>query len=413
MSERVVITGLGAVTPIGMGCQEFWTSAQEGRSGVGPITFFDASQHSTQIAAEVKNFDPSQFMDKKEARRMDRFAQFGVAAARMALEDAALTITADNRDRVGVYVGSGIGGINTWEAEVATLLQKGPGRVSPFMVPMMIPDMAASQISITFGARGPNVAEVAACASASYAIAHAAVLIQRGEADAMISGGAEAAITPLAVAGFGNMRALSRRNDEPSKASRPFDANRDGFVLGEGAGVLILESLSSATKRGAKIYAELVSYGLTSDAYHITAMDDKAEGAVRAMRDALNRAGVTPSEVDYINAHGTSTELNDKTETFAIKKVLGDHAYHVPISSTKSEIGHLLGASAAVGLLATVMAIQDQILPPTINYETPDPECDLDYVPNVARPARVEVALSNSFGFGGHNACLLVKKFEG
>ncbi|MCS6861062.1 MAG: beta-ketoacyl-ACP synthase II [Abditibacteriales bacterium] len=413
MAERIVITGMGAVTPIGIGCEEFWTAAKEGRSGVGRITSFDPSQHAAQIAAEVRDFDPSQFMDKKETRRMDRFAQFAVAAARMALEDAGLTITPANRDRIGVYIGSGIGGINTWESEVAVLLQRGPGRVSPFMVPMMIPDMAASQVSITFGARGPNAAEVAACASASYAIAHAAAVIQRGEADIMITGGSEAAITPLMVAGFANMRALSRRNDDPAKASRPFDAQRDGFVIGEGAGILILESLASAQKRGAKIYAELAGCGLTSDACHITAMDESAEGATRAMRHALHVAGLTPAEVDYINAHGTSTEMNDKTETLAIKQALGEYAFKVPISSTKSEIGHLLGASGAVELIATILAIRDQVLPPTINYETPDPDCDLDYVPNVARPARIEVALSNSFGFGGHNACLVMKKFEG
>lgn len=413
MAERIVITGMGAVTPIGIGCEEFWAAAKEGRSGVGRITSFDASQHATQIAAEVKGFDPSLFMDKKEARRMGRFAQFAVAAARMALEDAELTITPANRDRIGVYIGSGIGGIDIWEAETATLLRRGPGCVSPFLIPMMIADMAASQVSITFGARGPNAAEVAACASASYAIAQAAAVIQKGEASVMIAGGAEAAITPVCVAGFANMRALSRRNDDPAKASRPFDAHRDGFVMGEGAGILILESLSSARKRGAKIYAELAGYGLTSDACHITAMDENAEGATNAIRDALCAAGLTPAEIDYINAHGTSTEMNDKTETLALKKALGEHAFRVPISSTKSEIGHLLGASGAVELIATVLAIRDQILPPTINYETPDPDCDLDYVPNVARPARIEVALSNSFGFGGHNACLLVKKFEG
>jgi len=336
-----------------------------------------------------------------------------VAAARMALDDAGLTITPANRDRIGVYIGSGIGGIDIWEAETATLLQRGPGRISPFLIPMMIADMAASQVSITFGARGPNAAEVAACASASYAIAHAAAVIQQGEADIMISGGSESAITPVSVAGFANMRALSRRNDDPPRASRPFDAHRDGFVMGEGAGILILESLSSARKRGAKIYAELAACGLTSDACHITAMDENAEGATNAICDALHAAGLTPADIDYINAHGTSTEMNDKTETLALKKALGEHAFRVPISSTKSQIGHLLGASGAVELIATILAIRDQILPPTINYETPDPECDLDYVPNVARPARVEVALSNSFGFGGHNACLLVKKFEG
>ncbi len=413
MAERIVITGMGALTPIGIGCEEFWTAAKEGRSGVGRITSFDASQHATQIAAEVKDFDPSLFMDKKESRRMGRFAQFAVAAARMALDDAGLTITPANRDRIGVYIGSGIGGIDIWEAETATLLQRGPGRISPFLIPMMIADMAASQVSITFGARGPNAAEVAACASASYAIAHAAAVIQQGEADMMISGGSESAITPVSVAGFANMRALSRRNDDPAKASRPFDANRDGFVMGEGAGILILESLSSAQKRGTKIYAELAACGLTSDACHITAMDENAEGATNAICDALQVAGLTPADIDYINAHGTSTEMNDKTETLALKKALGEHAFRVPISSTKSEIGHLLGASGAVELIATILAIRDQILPPTINYETPDPECDLDYVPNVARPARIEVALSNSFGFGGHNACLLVKKFEG
>jgi 3-oxoacyl-[acyl-carrier-protein] synthase II len=410
--RRVVITGVGLITPIGTGTEDFWRALLSGVSGVGPITHFDTSEYTTRIAAEVKDFDPEQYVERKEAKRMDRFVQFSVAASKMALEDSGLSITPENEARAGVLIGSGIGGTGTWEEQHANLLEKGPRRVSPFFVPMLISDMASGMVSILFGAKGPNLAIVTACATGTHAIGEAAKIIKRGDADIMIAGGSEAAITPMAVAGFCAARAFSTRNDDPEHASRPFDLNRDGFVMGEGAGTVILESLEYAKARGAKIYGEVIGFGMSGDAYHITAPAPGGEGAVRSMVEALRDAGIRPDQVDYINAHGTSTEENDKTETMAIKAVFGDYAYKVPISSTKSMTGHLLGAAGAVEVVACLCAMRDGIIPPTTNYETPDPECDLDYVPNVAKKADVRVAMSNSFGFGGHNATLILAKCE-
>ncbi len=411
MKRRVVVTGMGAVTPLGLGVDAFWEGLVQGRSGVGPITQFDASAFSTRIAAEVKDFDPTDFMDKKDARRMDRFAQFAVAGARMALEDAGISDNVD-WERVGVLIGSGIGGIHTFEEQCRNLFEKGPDRVSPFFVPMMIPDMAAGQVSILLGAKGHNACTVTACASGSHSIGDAFKVIQRGQADVMITGGTEAAVSALSMAGFCAARTLSTRNDEPERASRPFDKDRDGFVLGEGAGILILEELEHAKARGAKIYAEIIGYASTGDAYHITAPAPEGDGARRAMLAALEDAGVEPGDVDYINAHGTSTEYNDKFETMAIKAVFKEAAYRIPVSSTKSMTGHLLGAAGGVEAIATCKALAEQVIPPTINYETPDPECDLDYVPNQARPAQLEIAISNSFGFGGHNAVLVFRRYR-
>jgi len=411
VKRRVVVTGMGAVTPLGLGVDAFWEGLVQGRSGVGPITQFDASAFSTRIAAEVKDFDPTDFMDKKDARRMDRFAQFAVAGARMALEDAGISDNVD-WERVGVLIGSGIGGIHTFEEQCRNLFEKGPDRVSPFFVPMMIPDMAAGQVSILLGAKGHNACTVTACASGSHSIGDAFKVIQRGQADVMITGGTEAAVSALSMAGFCAARTLSTRNDEPERASRPFDKDRDGFVLGEGAGILILEELEHAKARGAKIYAEIIGYASTGDAYHITAPAPEGDGARRAMLAALEDAGVEPGDVDYINAHGTSTEYNDKFETMAIKAVFKEAAYRIPVSSTKSMTGHLLGAAGGVEAIATCKALAEQVIPPTINYETPDPECDLDYVPNQARPAQLEIAISNSFGFGGHNAVLVFRRYR-
>jgi 3-oxoacyl-[acyl-carrier-protein] synthase II len=411
--HRVAITGIGVVSPIGIGRDAFWQSLVQGRSGVGPITRFDASGFSTRIAAEVRDFDPIGWMDRKEARRNDRFVQFAYAAARMALEDAGFRLTPANATRVGVLIGSGIGGAETWEEQHRTLLEKGPGRVSPFFIPMIIINMASGVVSILLGAKGPNNAVVTACATGGNAIGEAMRIIQRGEADAMIAGGSEATITPLSLAGFCAMKAMSTRNDEPQRASRPFDAQRDGFVMGEGAGIVLLENLEQARAREAPIYAEIVGYGMSGDAYHITQPDPDADGAARSIRNALRDAGLEPSAVDYINAHGTSTPYNDRTETLAIKRVFGDHARRLAISSTKSMTGHLLGAAGGIELIACALAIKHQVLPPTINYETPDPECDLDYVPNAARPAAVRVAMSNAFGFGGHNAILIVRQYDG
>jgi len=408
--RRVVITGMGALTPIGNTVEEYWASLVAGRGGVGPITHFDASNHSCRIAAEVKGFDPNVYMDPKETRRMDPFVQYAVAAAKMAMDDSGLSITPENAARVGVLVGSGIGGVHTWEAQHRILLEKGPSRVSPFFVPMLIANMASGQISIVFGAKGPNTTVVTACTTGTNAVGDAYEIIKRGDADAMIAGGAEAAICPLSCAGFCNAQAFSLRNDEPEKASRPFDAKRDGFIIGEGAGVLILEDLEHARARGANIRAEIIGYGMSGDAYHITAPAPEGEGAARCMQAALDDAGIRPEDVDYINAHGTSTELNDKFESMAIKTVFGDHAYKVPISSTKSMTGHLLGAAGAVEAIACIRALEEGTIPPTINYEYPDPDCDLDYVPNVARKADLEIAISNSFGFGGHNATIVFRK---
>ncbi len=402
---------MGAVSPLGIGVDALWEGLIQGRSGVGPITSFDASRFSTRIAAEVKDFNPTDFMDRKDARRMDRFAQFAVAGARMALEDASISDNVD-WERVGVLIGSGIGGIHTFEEQCRNLFEKGPDRVSPFFVPMMIPDIASGQVSILIGAKGHNACTVTACASGSHSIGDAFRVIQRGQADIMVTGGTEAAVSPLSMAGFCAARTLSTRNDEPERASRPFDKDRDGFVLGEGAGILILEELEHAKARGARIYAELIGYASTGDAYHITAPAPEGDGARRAMLAALKDAGVDPSEVEYINAHGTSTEYNDKFETMAIKGVFQEHAYRIPVSSTKSMTGHLLGAAGGVEAIAVCKTLYEQIIPPTINYETPDPECDLDYVPNKARKQPVRVAISNSFGFGGHNAVLVFRRYE-
>ncbi|MFC4766040.1 beta-ketoacyl-ACP synthase II [Effusibacillus consociatus] len=414
MKRRVVVTGMGVISPVGNEVSTFWGSLVAGKSGVGKITRFDASEYPCQIAAEVKDFNPEDYIDKKEARRMDRFAQYAVAAARMAMEDSKLEITEENDERVGVYVGSGIGGLETLMEQYRILLEKGPRRVSPFFIPMMIGDIATGQISIFLGAKGPNSSPISACATGTNAIGDAYKIIERGAADVMITGGAEATILPLAVAGFSSAKALATSfNDAPEKASRPFDRDRDGFVMGEGAGILVLEELEHAKKRGAKIYAEIIGYGMSGDAYHITQPAPEGAGAARAMRAAVHDAGIQPQEIDYINAHGTSTDFNDKFETLAIKNVFGEHAYKLAVSSTKSVTGHLLGAAGGVEAIACVKALQDQILPPTINQENPDPECDLDYVPNEARRAKVDVVMSNSFGFGGHNASIILRKYEG
>lgn len=413
MKRRVVVTGAGAITPIGIGKEEFWSALLRGESGVGEITRFDASDFPVRIAGEVDGFDPARFLSGKEVRRTDRFTQFALAAAMEAVKDSGLKLDQEDLSRVGVLIGSGIGGVETWEAQHKKLLEDGAGKVSPVFIPMMIIDMAAGQISMMFGAKGPNYATVSACASGAHAIGDAYRIVERGDSDVMIAGGSEAPVTPLSVAGFSAMKAISRRNDEPEKASRPFDKERDGFVIGEGAGVIILEELERAKSRGAPIYAEMIGYGLSSDAYHMTAPDPEGEGAARSMQMALNGGGLEPGQVDYINAHGTSTPLNDKLETQAIKRVFGDHAKRVAISSTKSMVGHLLGAACAVEFIATVLTIRDSVIHPTTNYENPDPECDLDYVPNQARKAAVNVALCNSFGFGGHNVSLATRKLTG
>jgi len=408
-----VITGLGALTPVGNSAEEFWTAITQGRSGIGPITKFDATGYPTRIAGEIRNFDPLKWMDKKEARRLDPYLQYAIACAAMAVEDAGLDPAMVDGNRFGVLVGSGIGGIQTLLDSYETLNQKGPDRVSPFCIPMMIVNMASGLISMRYGARGPNSAVITACATGNHAIGDAFKIIQRDNADVMIAGGAEAIIVPLTIAGFCQMKAMSTRNDEPTRASRPFDADRDGFVCGEGAGLVVLESLEHALRRGARIYAEVVGYGMSSDAYHITAPDPEGDGAARAMASALRDCGVDPTAVGYINAHGTSTPYNDKFETMAIKRVFGEHAYKLAVSSTKSMIGHLLGAAGGVEAIATVLAAYHGILPPTINYETPDPECDLDYVPNQARKQEVDAALSNAFGFGGTNATLAFRRYRG
>jgi 3-oxoacyl-[acyl-carrier-protein] synthase II len=400
---------MGVLAPNGIGLDAYWSALEAGRSGIGTISAFDAGEFSSRIAGEILNFDPLEHIDKKDAKRMDRYCQFAVAATKMALEDAQLAIDEANGDRTGVLIGSGVGGTLTWEEQHKTLLEKGPGRVSPFFIPMMIADMASGMVSIVFGAKGPNFAIVSACATSTHAIGEAARAIARGDADAMIAGGAEAAVSPMSLAGFCSARALSTRNDEPERASRPFDRDRDGFVVGEGCGILILESEDKARQRGARVLADLVGYGATADAYHITAPAPDGGGAIRSMRAALEDAGLGPDAIDYINAHGTSTPPNDKTETMAIKAVFQERAGRIPISSTKSMIGHLLGAAGAVELIAALLTMRHGIIAPTINYETPDPECDLDYVPNEAREAKVSCAMSNSFGFGGHNATLIVR----
>jgi 3-oxoacyl-[acyl-carrier-protein] synthase II len=409
-NNRVVITGLGLVTPLGNDVPTTWDGLVAGRSGVGPITHFDASDYPARIAAEVKEFDPVALFGQREARRMDRFAQFALAAAGQALDDSGLSVTEGNAQRVGAVIGSGIGGIISVLEQAEVLRTRGPRRVSPFLVPMMLPDTAPGQVAIAYGLKGPNFAVISACATGANAIGEAAEVIRRGAADAMLAGGAEAGIVPLALAGFAVMQAISTRNAEPERASRPFDATRDGFVMGEGGGVVVLESEAHARARGARIYAEVVGYGATADAYHMTAPEETGEGAARAMQAALDQAGMAPEQIGYLNAHGTSTVLNDKGETAAIKSVFGDYAYQLPVSSTKSMTGHLLGGAGAVEAIFCVLAMKEKILPPTINYEYPDPECDLNYVPNVARRAAVDVAMSNSFGFGGHNACLILRR---
>ena len=412
MRRRVVVTGMGMVSPLGTGVEKTWQALIQGKSGVAGITKFDPTGFDTQIAAEVKDFVPENFMDKKELRHTDIFIQYAMASATMALEDSQLKITPANADRVGVVVGAGLGGLTTIEFYHKVLLEKGPSRISPFFIPMLIVNEAPGQISMRFGAKGPNTSVVTACATGNHNIGDAWRIIERGDADAVIAGGVEATITPLAVSGFNAMKALSTRNQEPEKASRPFDKNRDGFVIGEGSGIIILEELQQALDRGAKIYAEIIGYGLTGDAYHITAPAPEGEGAARCMAMTLKSAGIQPEEVDYINAHGTSTEYNDLYETMAIKTVFKEHAKKLAISSTKSMIGHLLGGAGGVEAIFTILTICQGIIPPTINYQTPDPGCDLDYVPNIARKAEVRVALSNSFGFGGTNAVLAFKKFE-
>ncbi|HET7264811.1 MAG TPA: beta-ketoacyl-ACP synthase II [bacterium] len=407
--HRVAVTGLGVVSPIGTTTETFWNALMEGRSGVRRITAFDPSPYACQIAAEVVDFDPAAYLDRKEVRRNDRNVHLAVAAARQALDDAGLRITPQLRDDVGIIIGTGTGGAITWEGQHQLLLERGPGRVSPFFVPMMMHNSASAIVGMLTGARGPNFSVASACATGGHAIGEAMRKIQRGDAVAMICGGAEAAITPLSLAGFTAEKALSTRNDAPAKAVRPFDLHRDGFVMGEGAGVVVIEAWEHAERRGARVHAELVGYGASADAFHITQPDPEGDGAALAMRRALRDAKLEPHEIGYINAHGTSTEYNDKFETFAIKRVFGEAAKRVPVSSTKSMTGHLLGAAGGVELIAAILAVARGMLPPTINYETPDPECDLDYVPNRARPAKITAAMSNGFGFGGHNSILIVK----
>ncbi|MDD5422000.1 MAG: beta-ketoacyl-ACP synthase II [Candidatus Omnitrophota bacterium] len=414
--RRVVVTGLGAVSPVGCTIEEIWKSLLEGKSGVRRLECFDPAHYTSKVAAEVRNFDPSNYLSPKEMKRMDRFVQFAVMSAKMAVADAKLDLARADRDRIGVMVGSGIGGLHTIEAEhrqyIALGPVKGPDRISPFLIPMLIVNMAAGQVSITLGLKGPNSAVATACATSNHAIGDALRIIQRGEADLMVSGGSEAAITNMGFGGFCALKALSTAyNDEPERASRPFDKNRDGFVIGEGAGIVILEELQHAIKRSAKIYCELIGYGMSGDAYHMTAPDPEGDGGVRCMKASIKDAGVKLEDVDYINAHGTSTIYNDRIETLAIKKVFGAHAKKLAISSTKSVTGHLLGAAGGIELIATALALKEGIIPPTINYETPDPDCDLDYVPNKPRAAKIKVAMSNALGFGGHNATLVVKKF--
>ncbi|MGB9754810.1 MAG: beta-ketoacyl-[acyl-carrier-protein] synthase II [Roseiflexus castenholzii] len=412
MSRRVVVTGMGAVSPLGLDVPSLWQGIRAARSGIGPITLCDASNLESRIAGEVRGFDPLNYMDRKEVRRNDRFIHLAIAAATEALRTAELTATPDNADAIGVIIGSGIGGITTLAEGVITLQERGPSRISPFLVPAMITNMAAGQVSMLFGLKGPNYCPTSACASGAHAIGEAAEIIRRGWASAVVAGGSEAPITPIGIASFASAKAISTRNDDPAGASRPFDAERDGFVLAEGGAMLVLEDLEFARARGARILAEIVGYGLSADAYHITQPAPGGEGALRSMRAALKHAGLSPDDVDYINAHGTSTPAGDIAETEAIKRLLGERAYRVPVSSSKSQFGHLLGAAGAIEAIVSILAIQENLLPPTINYTTPDPQCDLDYVPNAARPARVDTVLSNSFGFGGHNVSLIFRRYE-
>jgi 3-oxoacyl-[acyl-carrier-protein] synthase II len=410
--RRVVVTGVGLVSAVGLDTASTWQALLAGRSGAAPITLFDASRHSTRFAAEVKGFDPLNWVEKKDVKKMDRFIQFAVAASDMAVKDSGLAIDAASAERVGVYIGSGIGGFATIEREHEALLKGGPRKISPFFIPAAIVNLASGWVSIRTGAKGPNSATCTACTTSAHAVGDSFRIIQRGDAEAMIAGGSEAAITPLGVGGFAAMRALSTRNDTPETASRPFDRDRDGFVIGEGAGVVVLEELEQARARGAHIYCEIVGYGMSGDAFHISAPCEDGDGAVRVMRATLKDAGVEPGVVDYVNVHGTSTPVGDRVEVLAFKKVFGDHARKMAISSTKSMTGHLLGAAGGLEAGITALAIRDEILPPTINQESPDPECDLDFVPNTARKARVRYALTNSFGFGGTNGALLLRRFE-
>jgi len=409
-TTRVVITGLGAISPLGGDVPALWNGIRNGQSGVGPITLFDTSSYDTHFAAEVKNFDPLHFMDKKEVRRTDRFVQFAIAATREALCDAGLEITPANAERVAVGIGTGIGGIGMLSEEVLTLHTRGARRVSPFFISAILPDSASGQVAITYGAKGNNIAVTAACATGGAALGEAMCVLLRGDADVIITGSSEAALVPICFAGFNIMKALSTRNDDPARASRPFDMDRDGFVVGEGAGILILETEAHARARGARIYGELAGYGMTADANHMVQPSEGGEGMARAMRIAMRHAGIAPKDIHYLNAHGTSTPLNDKTETMAIKNAFGEAAYDVPISSTKSMIGHCFGAAGALEAIISLKAMQENLLPPTINLDTPDPECDLDYVPNVARPQRIDLAMSNSMGLGGHNSCVIFRK---
>ncbi|MCG2811493.1 MAG: beta-ketoacyl-ACP synthase II [Candidatus Aminicenantes bacterium] len=410
--RRVVVTGIGLITPTGKSKDENWDNIRNGRGGIGKITRFDASRHASQIAGEVKNYDPNQYFDRKDLRKFDPFIQFALIASEEAVKDSGLDLNAIDKEKAGIYIGSGIGGIHTIEINKEILMQKGPDRISPFFLPACIANLAAGQVSIKFGFKGPNLANCTACATGTHAIGDSTRIIQRGEADIMIAGGAEYPITPLGVAGFTAMRALSTRNDQPEKASRPFDKNRDGFVIAEGSAVLVLESLEHAHNRGARIYAEVVGYGYTGDAYHMTAPDPEADGAFRAMKMAVADAQLKPEDIVYINAHGTSTELNDKLETHAIKRLFSDHAAKLAISSTKSMTGHMLGATGSAEAAFTALAIANSFIPPTINYETRDEECDLNYTPNQGLSREIPYALSNSFGFGGTNASLLLKKFS-
>ena len=411
-SRRVVVTGIGLVSSLGVGTEANWEALCAGHSGIGPITKFDASQFTTRIAGEVRDFDPLRFIDKKDVKKMDVFIQYAIAASQFAMDDSGLTITPELEDQTGVHIASGIGGFTTIEREHRALIEGGPRKISPFFIPSAIINLAAGQVSIRFGAKGPNLASCTACSASAHAIGDSYEIIRRGDADVMIAGGSEAAITPMGVGGFGAMRALSTRNDEPLRASRPFDKDRDGFIVGEGSGVLILEEYELARRRGARVYAELVGYGMSADAFHVAAPSEDGDGPSRVMNRAINRAGIRPSQVDYINAHGTSTLPGDKIETLAIKRSFGEHAKQLAVSSTKSMTGHLLGAAGGLEAGITVLAVHHQIAPPTVNLDCPDEECDLDYVPHVVRPMRIEYALSNSFGFGGTNAALLFKRYD-
>ncbi len=411
MSRRVVVTGIGLLSSVGSGTEETWTAIKEGRSGIGPITQFDAAAFNCRIAGQVQAFDPARWIEKKEIKKMARFIQFAVAASEFAMESCGLKVTEDIAEQVGVYIGSGIGGFEVIEREHRNLLEKGPGRISPFFIPATIINLASGYVSIRTGAKGPNSATATACTTSAHAVGDSYKIIERGDADVMICGGAEACITPLGVGGFAAMRALSQRNNEPERASRPWDKHRDGFVIGEGAGILILEELEFAKRRGTPILAELVGYGMSADAYHITSPAEDGDGAFRVMRNAMKDAKIQADQIQYVNAHGTSTEIGDKLESIAIKRAFGDHAYKLAVSSTKSMTGHLLGGAGGLEAGIVVLAIRDQIAPPTINHDEPDPECDLDYVPNQARPMRIEYALSNSFGFGGTNGSLIFKEY--